>query len=339
MGVAATDGTRNAEIAAAIKTRIDAKNTGGLVVATIEPDGSSSMAAYGNPGPDAKALDGDSVFEIGSITKVFTAILLAEMAERGEVKLDDPVAKHLRAGVRVPERNGKAITLIDLATQSSGLPRLPDNMKPANPLNPYADYTVEQMFEFLGRYQLTRDIGAEFEYSNLGVGLLGQALAMRAGKTYEALVKERILDPLGMDHTGVTLTPWMQDHLARGHSAGGMVMPNWDLPAIAGAGALRSTMNDMLKFLRANLDTSGARLPRLMQQTHVVRRSVGKDMSIGMNWLTRAMNGREVVWHNGGTGGYRTWIGFDKMRKVGAIVLANSGIGHDDLGFELVAGK
>ena len=115
-------------------------------------------------------------------------------------------------------------------------------------------------------------------------------------------------------------------------------MPNWDLPALAGAGALRSTMNDMLKFARANLDSSGARLPRLMRQTHVVRRSIGKDMSIGMNWITRSMNGREVVWHNGGTGGYRTWIGFDTKARIAAIVLGNSGIGNDDLGFELVAG-
>jgi CubicO group peptidase (beta-lactamase class C family) len=337
-GVTIADGARNAEIAAAIKSRVDAKKSAGMVVATIEPDGSSSMAAFGNPGPDARPLDGDSVFEIGSITKVFTALLLADMAERGEVKLDDPVARHLRAGAKVPERNGRVITLLDLSTQSSGLPRLPDNMKPANPLNPYVDYTAEQMFEFLGRYQLTRDVGAEFEYSNLGVGLLGQALSMRAGKTYEALVKERILDPLEMDRTGVTLTPWMQEHLAKGHSAGGMVMPNWDLPALAGAGALRSTMNDMLKFARANLDSSGARLPRLMQQTHVVRRSVGKDMSIGMNWLIRSINGRDVVWHNGGTGGYRTWIGFDKTRQIAAIVLTNSAIGNDDLGFELVAG-
>lgn len=335
---AAQDGARNAEIAAAIKTRIDAKKAGGLVVATIEPDGSSSMAAYGNPGPAAMALDGDSVVEIGSITKVFTAILLADMAERGEVKLDDPVARHLRAGARVPERNGKAITLIDLSTQTSGLPRLPDNMKAANPMNPYADYTVEQMFEFLGRYQLTRDPGAEFEYSNLGVGLLGHALALRAGKTYEALVKERILEPLKMDHTGVTLTPWMQEHLAQGYSHGGMVMPNWDLPTLAGAGALRSTMNDMLKFARANLDSSGARLPRLMRQTHAVRRAVGKDMSIGMNWIIRSMNGRDVVWHNGGTGGYRTWLGFDAKARIAAIVLANSATPNDDLGFELVAG-
>ncbi len=139
------DGTRNAEIANAIRNRVDAKKSAGMVVATIEPDGSSSMAAFGNPGPDAKPLDGDSVFEIGSITKVFTAILLADMADRGEVTLDDPVARHLRAGVRVPERNGKAITLLDLSTQTSGLPRLPDNMKPANPLNPYADYSVDRV--------------------------------------------------------------------------------------------------------------------------------------------------------------------------------------------------
>ena len=194
--VMAADGARTREIAAAIKQRVDDKKAVGMVVATIEPDGSTSMAAYGSPGPGAMPLDADSVFEIGSITKVFTAILLADMADRGEVALDDPVAKFLPESVRVPERNGRRITLLDLTTQSSGLPRMPDNLRPKDPTNPYADYTPEQMFEFLGRYELTRDIGAQYEYSNLGVGLLGQALAHRAGKSYEALVKERILDPL-----------------------------------------------------------------------------------------------------------------------------------------------
>jgi len=194
--VMAADGARTREIAAAIKQRVDDKKAVGMVVATIEPDGSTSMAAYGSPGPGAMPLDADSVFEIGSITKVFTAILLADMADRGEVALDDPVAKFLPDGVRVPGRNGRRITLLDLTTQSSGLPRMPDNLRPKDPTNPYADYTPEQMFEFLGRYELTRDIGAQYEYSNLGVGLLGQALARRAGTSYEALVKERILDPL-----------------------------------------------------------------------------------------------------------------------------------------------
>jgi CubicO group peptidase (beta-lactamase class C family) len=216
---------------------------------------------------------------------------------------------------------------------------MPDNFRPANPANPYADYTAEQMFDFLGRYQLARDIGSQFEYSNLGVGLLGQALARRAGKSYEALVRERILDPLRMEHSGITLTPWMADHLAKGHVGFGQVTSNWDVPAFAGAGALRSTMNDMLRFARANLTADGGRLQRVMQRTHAVRRSAGRDdMSIGMNWLIRRVNGVDVVWHNGGTGGYRTWLGFDRTRRVAAVVLTNSVMPNDDLGFELVAG-
>jgi serine-type D-Ala-D-Ala carboxypeptidase/endopeptidase len=333
------DGSRNQEIAAALKTRVEAKKSVGMVVATIDPDGSTSMAAYGSPGPGARPLDADSVFEIGSITKVFTATLLADMVDRGEVTLDDPVAKFLPDTVRIPERNSRKITLLDLTTQSSGLPRMPDNLRPKDFANPYADYTAEQMFEFLGRYELPRDIGASYEYSNLGVGLLGQALTRKAGKSYEALVKERILDPLKMDHTGVTLTPWMLDHLAKGHNAQSEPTANWDIPAFAGAGALRSTMNDMLRFARANLDPSGGRLQRVMQQTHEIRKSAGRDdMSIGMGWHIRRMNDRSVVWHNGGTGGYRTWIGFDKTKKIAAIVLTNSALPNDDLGFELVAG-
>jgi len=332
------DGARTAEIAAAIKERVDAKKAAGMVVGTIEPDGTQSIAAYGTPGPGAAPLDADSVFEIGSITKVFTAILLLDMVDRGEVRLDDPVANHL-PGVRIPERGGRKITLRDLATQSSGLPRMPDNLRPKDAANPYADYTAEQMFEFLGRHELTRDIGAQYEYSNLGVGLLGQALTRRAGKSYDALVHERILKPLKMEHSGIALTPWMRAHLARGHNAQLAVTSNWDIPAFAGAGALRSTMNDMLKFARANLDPSGGRLHRIMQQAHAVQLSAGRaDMSIGMGWHIRRMNDRDVIWHNGGTGGYRTWIGFDKSRKVAAIVLTNSSLPNDDLGFMLVSG-
>jgi len=334
---AAADGARNAEILAAIKTRVDDKRSVGMVVATIDAGGGRSMAAYGDPGPGALPLDADSVFEIGSITKVFTATLLVEMADRKEVRLDEPVAALLPPGVRMPERSGRKITLIDLSTQTSGLPRLPDNLRPRNPMNPYADYTAEHMYDFLGRYELTRDIGAQYEYSNLGVGLLGHALALRAGKSYEALVRERILGPLGMTHTAITMTPWMTAHLARGHNNLGQVVPNWDVGTLAGAGALRSTMTDMLAFARANLTPGAGRLQRLMATTHAARQSAGRpDMSIGLNWHIRTTDGQDVVWHNGGTGGYRTWIGFDPRRRIAAVVLTNSTHGADDLGFLLV---
>src|SRR3989442_9269459 len=164
----------------------------------------------------------DNVFEIGSITKTFTASLLADMVARGEVKLDDPVANYLPRAVRMPVRV-RPITLLDLATQSSGLPRLPDNFAPRDSSNPYADYSVQQLYEFLSRYQLPRDPGASYEYSNLGVGLLGHALALRAGMSYEQLVTRRILSPLGMRETAITLTPAMRARLAPGHDVGGNV--------------------------------------------------------------------------------------------------------------------
>ena len=328
---------REAELLALLKARVDAGKNIGIVAGTIDADGKKAIAAYGNAGPDSLPLDADSVFEIGSITKVLTAILLADMADRGEVALDDPIAKYLPSTMRVPERSGRRITLLDLSTQTSGLPRLPDNLKPADPRNPYADYTVERMYEFLSRHELRRDPGAQFEYSNLGVGLLGHVLALRAGKPYERLVKDRILDPLDMDHTAITLTPWMTTHLAKGHNTAGAVVLNWDVGVLAGAGALRSTMNDMLRFARANLQSRG-RLQQVMQRTHAVRAPAGRDdMSIGMNWLLRRVSPQqEVVWHNGGTGGYRTWLGFDKQKGHAAVVLTNSAHGADDLGFELL---
>ena len=328
--------SRDAQIHALLKARVDGGKNVGIVAGTIDADGKKAVAAYGNPGPGSLPLDADSVFEIGSITKVFTAILLADMAERGEVALDDPVAKYLPSGMRVPERSGRKITLLDLSTQTSGLPRMPDNFKPADMRNPYADYTAAQLYEFLSRHELRRDPGAQFEYSNLGVGLLGHVLSRRARKSYGALVRERILDPLDMDHTAITLTPWMKQHLATGHDQKGNVASNWDIAVLEGAGALRSTMNDMLKFARANLQMRG-RLQQVMQRTHAERAPAGNPAAfIGMNWIIRRLNGQEVIWHNGGTGGYRTWMGFDKRKALAAVVLTNSGHGADDLGFELL---
>jgi serine-type D-Ala-D-Ala carboxypeptidase/endopeptidase len=158
--------------------RIDRQHQSvGIVVGVIGPEG-RRVVAYGQlEKGDPRALSGDTVFEIGSATKVFTALLLTDMVERGEVALDDPVAKYLPAGVQMPERNGRSITLVDLATHTSGLPRLPTNLAPKDPGNPYADYSVDELHEFLADYQLTRDIGSQYEYSNLGGGLLGYVLA------------------------------------------------------------------------------------------------------------------------------------------------------------------
>jgi CubicO group peptidase (beta-lactamase class C family) len=267
---------------------------------------------------------------------VFTNTILADMVIKGEVRLDDPVGKFLPARVHVPEKDGRKITLVDLATQSSGLPRLPTNLNPVDRSNPYADYTITQLYEFLSSYVLTRDVGAQYEYSNLGMGLLGHALSLKAGKSYEDLVKERVLVPLGMSETGITLSPSMKRHMAQGFNAIGSPVSLWDLPTLAGAGALRSSANDMLKFLAANLDSTSVPLGAAMAMAHAPKKVIGSNNSIGLAWNRVELWGTPVTWHNGGTGGFRTFIGLDLDHHRGVIVLSNSSISPDDIGFHLL---
>ena len=341
-GVAATAAPRSwtivpsDQILSLIKQRVEEKRSAGIVVGVVDADGHTRVVAYGDPGPGQPPLDGNSVFEIGSISKVFTATVLAEMVQEGKVRLDDPVQKYLPAAVHLPTRNGKVITLGTLSEQNSGLPRMPDNFHPANASNPYADYTVQQMYDFLSNYQLTRDPGEKFEYSNLGVGLLGHALSLAAGKSYEELERERVWSPLGMTHTAITFTPWMKAHLALGHDEQGHVVANWDIPALAGAGAIRSTTNDMLQFLEANLHPERGPLERAMAFAHQERAPAG-EMGIGLNWLSVHAGTDTIVWHNGGTGGYRTFIGFEPSHKIGVVVMTNTtGAGADDIGMHLL---
>ncbi len=319
-----------------IRTRVEEGRAVGIVLGVMEADGSTRVVSYGDPGPDARPLGERTVFEIGSITKAFTGILLADMVARGEVSFSDPVAKRLPEEVTMPSRGGTQITLLDLATQHSGLPRMPDNFSPADQSNPYADYSVEQMYDFLSGHDLRRDVGSQYEYSNLGMGLLGHVLARAAGASYEEAVRERILDPLGMSMTGVTLTPDQREWMADGHDERGRVVPLWDVPTLAGAGALRSNMKDMLTFLDANVGVSASGLERSMRVSHEVREDISPEMGIGLAWHVRRVGDASIVWHNGGTAGFRTFIGFDPVAGVGAVVLTNSGHGADDIGFHVI---
>jgi serine-type D-Ala-D-Ala carboxypeptidase/endopeptidase len=310
----------------------------GIVVGVIEPSG-RRVVSYGSLGKnDKRPLDGDTVFEIGSITKVFTSLLLADMVRRGEVALTDPVAKYLPSGVKMPERNGRSITLENLSRHRSGLPPLPTNFTPGDPKNPYADYSVKQLYEFLSGYSLTRDIDSEFQYSNLGGGLLGHVLGLAAGKGYEALIQSRIIQPLGMGSTAITLSPEMKSRLAIGHDTTFELTANWDLPTLAGAGALRSTANDMLSFLAAQLGIKNSSLDSAIALTLSKRMPAGAGMEIGLGWLIRPKKGSEIIWHNGGTGGYRSFAGYDLKAKTGVVVLTNvfTQAGVDDLGFHLL---
>lgn len=330
----------DAEIHKILTDRVGAANNGIAIVVGIVDANGRRVVSYGSLAKnDPRKLDADTVFEIGSMTKVFTSLVLMDMVRHGELALTDPVAKYLPASVKIPERNGRQITLADLSTQSSGLPRMPDNFTPKDPDNPYADYTVQQMYDFLSRYKLTRDPGAQYEYSNLGVGLLGHVLSLRAGMSYEAMVRSRICEPLGLKDTRVTLTPEMKARLAVGHSGGAAAVENWDIPTLAGAGALRSTANDMLTFLAANLGFVQTPLAEDMAEEVSIRRPTAvPDTQIAYAWHIQTKDGKSIIWHNGGTGGYRTYMGFDPKARVGVVVLANISRpeGEDDIGRHLL---
>ena len=324
----------DADIRKILSDRLWSENLGiGLVVGVIDAYGRRVVAVGSLAKNDHRRLDGDTVFEIGSITKEFTSLLLTDMARRGEVALTDPVSRYLPKGVTVPERNNRQITLADLSTHSSGLPRMPSNFKPKDNANPYVDYSVQHLYEFLSGHQLTRDIGSQYEYSNLGAGLLGHALSLRAGMSYEALLRSRILDPLGLSNTRITLTPEMTARLAVGHKEtartsdnpyGLAAVPNWDVPTLSGAGALRSTANDMLTFLAANLGYVKTQLAGAMaDQIATPRPSDGPDFEVGYGWRVQTKHGSTIIWHGGATGGYRCYIGFDPKARTGVIVLSN----------------
>jgi CubicO group peptidase (beta-lactamase class C family) len=177
----------------------------------------------------------------------------------------------------------------------------------------------------------------QFEYSNLGVGLLGNALSAITNQSYEELERERVWRPLGMTHTAITLTPWMKQHLALGHDAGGKVVANWDIPAFAGAGAIRSTTTDMLKFVAANLRGSGGALERAMAFAQQPRAPSGPNGHIGLNWLIIQPAKETIVCTTAATGGYRTFVGLVPAKHLGVVVLTNSGgVGADDIGRHLL---
>ena len=282
-------------------------------------------------------VDGDTIFEIGSVTKVFTALLLADMVAKGEVALTDPVSKYLPATVKLA--GSKPITLEQLATHTSGLPRLPSNFAPKDVTNPYADYTPEKLYEFLASHRPAGEPGSRYDYSNLGTGLLGHALALRAGTDFETLVRKRILEPLGMKSTSFAVPEESKARLAAGHDASLAPARNWEFSALAGVGALRSTANDMLTFLAAAMGLVESPLAKPMAAMLAARRTSGTPgLEIALGWHIAQINGRDIVWHNGGTGGYRSFVGFDPKRRAGVVVLSNvsTAAGVDDIGIHLL---
>jgi D-alanyl-D-alanine-carboxypeptidase/D-alanyl-D-alanine-endopeptidase len=279
--------------------------------------------------------DATTLFEIGSVTKVFTGLCLADAVVRHQLSLADPLAKLLPADLGVPTYGNTPIRLEDLATQSSGLPRMPDNFHPAKPDDPYADYGAAALASFLKGYALPRPPGEHYEYSNLGFGTLGFALAHHDGTTFEQMVALRVTRPLGLDSTVVTLTPAQRPRLTPGHRADGSLTANWHSDALAGAGALLSDATDLARLIQYNLGVKQGPLTAALELARTPRRAAQAGQHIGLAWHVRDSDG--TVWHNGGTGGYSTLVAFDPKNRTGIVLLSSQFAKETDaLGFGLL---
>ncbi|HET9330672.1 MAG TPA: serine hydrolase domain-containing protein [Steroidobacteraceae bacterium] len=310
------------DFAAALKDGPLAPATSAGVAIGVVRQGVRRVFALGTARPD-------SIFEIGSISKTFTGLVLAQMLEQRKVQLKEPVRALLPPGT-VPKPDGEEITLLDLITHHSGLPRLPDNFNPADPNDPYADYRAAELYGFLRQRGVAKPADAGFLYSNLGVGLLGQALANRAGMSYAQLVAEEVTGPLHLADTTVVLSGEQRARLIQGYSADARPTHTWELDALAGAGALHSTAADMLGYLEANLHppraaagASGAArtLGTAIEVSHELRADAGSER-IAFAWLFDTQRGE--YWHNGSTGGYTSFAFFNPKGDYAGVVLLNT---------------
>ena len=304
-----------------------------LVIAVIEGK-DSAVYGFGRARPGDKGVpDADTVYEIGSVTKTMTGLLLADAVVAGKARLEQPVAELLPA-YAIPSFGGQNITLSQLATHFSGLPRLPANLAPAQPNNPYADYSTALLRAFLAGHALARAPGASYEYSNLGYGLLGTSLAEQSQLSYEELLQARIFRPLGMASSSALTTPALRARLAPGHLADGKPASNWDFQAIAGAGAVRSSARDMVAYMQSYMRGTGQAQQLAVQPRQVLAGEGDGDgvRKAGLAWILDQIKGQPFAWHNGQTGGYASFAGYTLDGKRGVVILSSTAREVDGLG-------
>lgn len=320
---------------------------GGVVVALIDPArkaGEVEYLSFGRTSAEVAAPPGpDAVFEIGSISKVLTSLLLADAVARGEVTLDTAAGQLLPFGVRFPDKDGERVTLEHLASHRSGLPALPENLAPADIGDPYAGYGPDQLYAYLERAELMFTPGTSYAYSNLGAGLLGHLLARRIDASYEDAVRARVLEPLGLKETWISVPTEAQERFVPGSTAGGKPSGRWTFDALAGAGAWLSTPRDMVHLALVAAAASRGKdgpLAEVLRASFAPLAEVGQGMQIGLAWhVTEA----GILWHNGMTGGHASFIGIDPASGRGVVILASTasplvtrlGIGM----FDVFAGK
>lgn len=319
------------DVQALIDTQIKARTTPGMAVGIVDRTGVVEMYFGGVRHSGSKEpIDAQTIFEIGSISKVFTTFLLAQAVAEGRLALSDPVQDHLPDTVQLMLCDGVPITLEHLATHTSGLARMPSNYSATYsgyPADPFAGYEIDAMYDHLSSVRPTRPPGGTPVYSNLGMGLLGHVLEHREGAEYEALVSDRICRPLHMKDTCCTPKGPLLDQLSGAHD-GLRPIDAWHISTLEGAGDINSSLRDMLRFAAANLDEGDSLQARMLRRCHELRVDTAQDgVRIGLGWHSFGDKARPVIWHNGATGGFNSFLGFSPSLGRAVVVLSNSNDG------------
>ncbi len=311
--------------------RVDVEHrNAAIVVGIVSPSGRRVIARGTSGRADGPEPGGDTVFEIGSVTKVFTSMLLADLVRRGEVRLEDSVASHFPVHIGAP--SGRTIALVDLATHTSGLPFWPSDIPATREgIVSMATYSVERLYKYLEDFDVPIDVGTKWAYSNVDAGVLGLALAHRAGTSYGALLESRITGPLRMTSTTLTPSPEIESRIATGHDAAMKPAPRWNVPALAAAGSLLSSVNDMLTFLASFNDP--AAMSSLAMPTMLATRRPGPGIPQALGWwiVSTGPADKGIVVHDGGTLGFSSSIAYDPETQTGVVVLSNSATSVGDI--------
>lgn len=279
----------------------------------------------------------NSIYEIGSISKIFTAILLAELVENQIISLDDSISKFLPDSLKSNPSLQK-ITFKQLANHTSGLPRLPDNIEKAtnfSGLNPYATYTREDLYAYLKNAQITSEPGDNYEYSNLGYGLLGDLISIITQKSYQQNVLDIISTPLGMTNTIEKINPKTQK-LVNTYNSSGKAVPSWDFQNLAGLGALKSNVNDLLRLAQFQFKMPESKLENAMALTRQFTYYLPPNTDVGLGWNMNMSNDVVVYWHNGGTGGSSSFMAIIPDTKSALIILSNSEHSVDEMSMKIL---
>lgn len=320
-------------IKAIIKREVANKRSKSIIVGIVDANGRQIVAEGCKSDQNHTLPDGNTIYEIGSITKVFTSLVLADMSLKHQLNLTDPISKFLPKTVKTPVRNGKEISLLSLSTHRSGMPRFPYNVDPKNLEQPYADYTVDKLYEYVSHFEPPFDIDTKWKYSNVAYGLLGNILTLAAKKDFETLITEEICKPLNLNNTVISLTAKQKSNLATGHAETGTAVGLTDLGAIGPGGSIRSTVNDLLTFAEANLGIIKTNLSPAIELTHLPQaKKDGNDTYTTMGWTLASDDGKNLLFKDGGMPGYCTFLGIDKKNKIGVVVLSNSNNSVSDIG-------